>query len=89
MIEVKYFSDAANPHRALLRNIGFQLLMRRHSKRETQRSVARKIGFPAAEIDAVEVGSGAGHLAVLVALCYYYQQVVDFDNLQKSWQLDC
>lgn len=87
MIKVEYISDSANKYKAIVRNIGFQVLMRRHQRGCTLRYVSKKTGFPINEIDDVEMGKYTAKLDVLIALCLFYKQIFDFENIKKAYEL--
>lgn len=91
MIKVEYVSDAVNENKAIVRNIGFQMLMRRHHRQCTLRYVSRKIGFPADEIDNVEIGKRNAKMDVLIALIQFYNQKIeetDFRNIKRAYDLN-
>ena len=81
------WNDVTFLHRALMRNIGFQLLMRRHYKKDSLHRLIQKIGYSVKKIDAVELGRCNAQLDTLIAISRYYKQDIDFDNLQKAYRL--
>ena len=90
MIKVEYISDSMDKNKALVRNIGFRMLMRRHHRQCTLRYVSRKIGFSIDEIDNVEIGKRCAKMDVLLALMHFYNQKVeenDFQNIKRAYEL--
>lgn len=90
MIKVEYVSSTSNSDKAVLRNIGFQMLMRRHHKRYPLRYVSKKIRYPLNEIDDLEMGKTNAKFDVLIALIHFYQLRIDevsFENIKKSYEL--
>lgn len=87
MIEVKYTCSSNNRAISMCRNIGFQLLLRRHGRKMSIQLLSKKIGFPLNEIDDVELGKKHAKFDTMLAMACYFNFNFDKIEMEKAFRL--